>query len=73
MGKRTPLNAESSSPVVIRFTPEQRRALQREADAVGMPLGGWIRTITLAAAGSSRLDEQIGRAKLKRDELRKRK
>lgn len=71
MSDRTPLNPENTTPIMVRLTPEQREALQDEADAAGMPLGGWMRTICLAAAGSTRLAEQIGRAKGKRDELRR--
>jgi hypothetical protein len=71
MAGRTPLNADSSAPIMIRLTPEQRRALQREADAAGMPLGGWMRTICLAACGTTQVALQIRRAKRKRDSLRR--
>jgi hypothetical protein len=69
--KRPLLNAESSSPIMIRLSPNQRRALEDEANAVGMPLGGWMRTICLAAAGNTHLAEQIRRGKQKRDTIRK--
>jgi hypothetical protein len=71
MSKRPPLNADSSSPIMIRLSPDQRRALEDEATAVGMPLGGWMRTICLAAAGTTHLAEQIRRGKQKRDALKK--
>jgi hypothetical protein len=56
---------------MIRLSPDQRRALEGEANAVGMPLGGWMRTICLAAAGTTHLSDQIRRGKAKRNALRK--
>lgn len=71
MPRRTPLTQENTHPIMVRVTPEQRTALQAEADAVSMPLGGWMRTICLAAAGETQLGTQVRRATEKRNELRK--
>jgi hypothetical protein len=68
---RTPLNHDSTHPIMVRVTPEQRQALQAEADASGMPLGGWMRNMCLAAVGETPLVTQMRRATEKRNELRK--
>lgn len=43
-----------STPILVRLTPEEREEMQREADAAGVPLASWVRTVAMRAARRSK-------------------
>lgn len=39
-----------STPILVRLTPDERKALQEAADAAGEPLAAWVRDVAKRAA-----------------------